>query len=82
MENGALVDVDGDGVADILPNGAKFAAWWQGRVISDEPRRLKFARRELDQNLVGHGLGFGDINGDRRFDIVGVMGWSEAPQAS
>ena len=80
MENGALVDVDGDGVMDILPNGAKFAAWWRGKAISDSPRRLKFFRQGLDTNLAGHGLGFGDINGDGRPDLVGVSGWLEAPE--
>ena len=28
METGRLVDVDGDGRLDMLPNGTKFAAWW------------------------------------------------------
>ncbi len=28
METGRLVDIDGDGRLDVLPNGTKFAAWW------------------------------------------------------
>lgn len=28
----------------------------------------------------GHGLGFGDINGDGRVDIVPKNGWLEAPE--
>lgn len=79
MENGMLVDVDGDGVDDILPNGAKFAAWWRGKVVNESPRRIKFEQRELIPELIGHGLGFGDLNGDGRDDMVGVSGWAEAP---
>tara|TARA_R110002096_G_scaffold196404_6_gene379266 strand:- start:706 stop:1851 length:1146 start_codon:yes stop_codon:yes gene_type:complete len=79
MENGLLLDVDDDGVKDLLPNGAKFAAWWKGNIISESPRRIGFERRELLPNLIGHGLGFGDINGDGRSDFVGVAGWAEAP---
>src|SRR5262245_12312126 len=30
--------------------------------------------------IAGHGVGFGDINGDGRGDIVGPHGWLEAPE--
>lgn len=78
MENGMLADVDGDGIVDILPNGAKFAAWWRGS--KDKKGRYSFEKHDLIQRLIGHGLGFGDINGDGRNDIVGVSGWAEAPE--
>ena len=73
METGRLYDIDGDGQLDILPNGAKFAAWWQ--------RKGKgFVRQDLPEELKGHGIGFGDINGDGRGDIVNLNGWMEAPE--
>jgi hypothetical protein len=73
METGRLHDIDADGQVDILPNGAKFAAWWQ--------RQGKgFKRRDLPTELAGHGIGFGDVNGDGRGDLVARNGWMEAPE--
>ncbi len=80
METGRLVDVDGDGRLDVLPNGTDFAAWWelesQPSAISKESR---WVRHELPKQVAGHGIGFGDINRDGRGDIVGRDGWLEAP---
>lgn len=75
METGRLFDVDGDGAADVLPNGVKFAAWWS-LGAGAEP---VWERHPLPEELAGHGVGFGDINGDGRGDIVGPRGWAEAP---
>jgi dienelactone hydrolase len=76
METGRLFDIDADGQLDVLPNGTKFAAWWD-----IEPGETpKWTRHELPEELAGHGIGFGDINGDGRSDIVGTHGWAEAPQ--
>jgi dienelactone hydrolase len=76
METGRLYDIDGDGRLDVLPNGTKFAAWWD---IQPGPEP-KWTRYDLPEELAGHGVGFGDINGDGRPDIVGPSGWAEAPK--
>ena len=76
METGRLVDVDGDGRMDVLPNGTKFAAWWSIEAGSTPT----WNRHELPIELAGHGVGFGDINGDGQGDIIGPHGWAEAPQ--
>lgn len=72
METGRLADLDGDGDPDIIPNGVGFACWY-------EFDKGKFTKHDLPQELSGHGIGVGDVNGDRRLDLVGPAGWLEAP---
>ncbi len=75
METGRLVDIDGDGRLDVLPNGVEFAAWW---TLQPGPQP-QWQRHALPDELAGHGIGAGDINGDGRTDVVGPHGWAEAP---
>ncbi len=81
METGRLVDVDGDGQLDILPNGVQFAAWWE---LAWEPGASgtapRWVRHELPREVAGHGVGFGDVDGDGRGDIVAPLGWLKAPE--
>ncbi len=77
METGILVDVDADGLLDILPNGSKFAAWFQAK---KQGQGTVFTRIELPGEVAGHGIGFGDVNGDGRGDVIGRNGWLEAPE--
>lgn len=81
-ETGRLVELLGDGTPVLLPCGSNFAAWWElkrksspGGVPTSE-----WIRHELPRELAGHGLGWGDINGDGRMDLVGHSGWAEAPE--
>jgi len=83
-ESPAFVDVDGDGRPDILCNDpvSKEMIWmkspskkgdtvWQRFVIAkgDGPGMGKYA----------HGLGFADMNGDGRPDVIINKGWWEMP---
>jgi acetyl esterase/lipase len=80
METGRLADVDGDGRLDLLPNGRDFAAWWEIVVPKTNGGKPAFVRHDLPAEIVGHGIGWGDINGDGRSDLVGPNGWLEAPE--
>ena len=79
METGRLYDINHDGQMDVLPNGWHFNAWYElaEAIEGEEPR---FIRHEIGPEGVGHGNGFGDINGDGRGDYVGIKGWYEAPE--
>lgn len=74
-ETGSLADVDADGRPDALPNGVDFAAWYSAPRTPDGT----WDRHDLPPELAGHGVGFGDINGDGMNDIVGRHGWAQAP---
>ena len=82
METGRLADINGDGRLDILPNGVEFAAWYE--LVADKTgggeSQPRFVKHELPSEVAGHGIGFGDIDGDGRGDIVGPRGWLAAPQ--
>jgi len=78
METGRLYDMDGNGTPDVLPNGMNFAAWWQ--LQRDQDGSVRWSRHDLPQEIAGHGIGFGDINGDGRGDVVTATGWWESPE--
>jgi hypothetical protein len=82
METGRLYDIDGDGKLDILPNGTTFAGWYEliQNKTADGKVEPKFVKHDLPIEVAGHGVGFGDINGDGRGDIIGPHGWLEAPE--
>jgi FG-GAP-like repeat len=71
-----LVDLDNDGkAAEILPQFTEDSSpltWFEikgGRVRSHIVNPKSF----------GHGIGVGDVNGDKRNDILTPKGWFEAP---
>jgi dienelactone hydrolase len=79
-ETGLLVDVNSDGRPDVLPNGMDFAAWYEllPGAVSGDSSPPRWQRHELPAELIAHGIGCGDINGDGRNDLVGPRGWAEA----
>lgn len=74
-ETGRLIDVDGDGQKDILPSGTSFAAWYR-KLSTEQGEPPKWKRVDLPAEMIGHGIGAGDINGDGRIDIVSPNGWA------
>jgi len=74
-------DVDGDGRPEIVPNtpGAPLRVY---KLLTDAAGKAagKFSEHLILDQAQGHGLGFGDINGDGRGDFVLARGWLEAPE--
>jgi hypothetical protein len=77
-------DIDGDGVTEILPNTPPNPEVAYYKLIKDSRGKGtgKF-RKALVHKFAnggqGHGLGCGDIAGNKRMDIVLCKGWLEAP---
>jgi hypothetical protein len=73
-------DVDGDGVLEIVPNTPLSDQRVYKLVVDEDGRGAgRFVEHMVYAGVSGHGLGFGDINGDGRGDIVLSHGWLEAP---
>ena len=83
-ESPNFVDMDGDGREDILGNDPteKKVIWikapskkgdinWERHIISNDENQ--------STHMYTHGIGFGDINGDGRKDVIVREGWWEGP---
>jgi hypothetical protein len=72
-------DVDGDGHPEIVPNNpGKSLKFYHLNRDADGKSKGSFSRVHVTDQQ-GHGLGFGDINGDGRGDFIISNGWLEAP---
>jgi hypothetical protein len=76
VEFSFLVDIDNDGKArELLPqfgNVKAPLAWY-------EPVGGEWKQHVVSPQSYGHGIGAGDVNGDKRNDIITPQGWFEAP---
>jgi len=73
-------DIDGDGVPEIVPNTPNDPlVIYRLKRDSQGKGAATFDLIKIRNDKQGHGLGFGDINGDGRGDFILNNGWLEAP---
>ncbi len=80
VETARFWDVDGDGHVEVVPNAGGRVAYYT--LVRDAAGKGtgKFTKRVVKPDGCGHGLGFGDVNGDGRGDFIVPDGWIEAPE--
>ena len=83
IETAILADINNDGQPDILPNVCHGEqGWYEFHRDRSAAHGVRWERHPLPSELTGAGVGVGDINGDKRCDIVGFKGWAEQPPGS
>jgi len=72
-------DVDGDGYEEIVPNTPNSPLiYYSLKRDKNNKATGEFSTTKIAEKQ-GHGLGFGDINGDGRGDFIVSNGWLETP---
>jgi hypothetical protein len=81
VETIRFFDIDGDGQEEIFPNCPNEPVFYL-KLIADENGRGtgKFNKYVLSEVNAGHGLGFGDIDGDGKPEIIIASGVLHMPE--
>lgn len=73
-------DFDGDGIIEIIPNTPNDSLVVYRLQLDGNKKGAGMFSKHSIFGPHGHGLGFGDINGDGLTDIIVSKGWLQAPK--
>jgi len=81
IETIRFCDIDGCGVPEIFPNTPNEPQFFLKLVVDEQGRGTgQFTKTVIGAENSGHGMGFGDLNGDGRIDVILKDGWLEQPE--
>jgi len=81
IETIRFFDIDGCGIPEIFPNTPGEPQAFYKLVVDEQGKGTgQFIKYVIGEAPSGHGMGFVDINGDGRTDIVLSGGWLEQPE--
>lgn len=80
IERPCFYDIDADGDVEVIPNTKGVSIF---KLVRDANGKGtgEFKETKILPEGAGHGIGFGDLNGDGRADIILSWGWLEAPES-
>ncbi len=81
IETTRVFDIDGDGQLEIFPNTPGSPQAFFKLVLDENGKGTgKFTRHVIGEKPSGHGMGFGDITGNGKPDVILADGWLEQPE--
>ena len=78
-ETSVFAPILGKNSLGILPNCGGKVVWYELRKAGKEP---EWVEHVVGTQGAGHGLGFGDVNGDGKIDLITPSGWWEQVDAA
>jgi len=80
-ESPEIADITGDGKPELIAmRGGRFGIFSPDWKDATKPWAFHPISNERTRSPYYHGLGYGDINGDGRIDLLEMKGWYEAPE--